>query len=455
MISQTGIRRSLRLGVPSYRDADELEVSGLGAGGEIVRLADGTYRLEAQGQSAVGRLVDGGFEVTAADGTVYRLGVTAQGRKASGTQVASWYLEEVRHVSGQTIEYRYQQAGGEVYLSEVLWGPMVSGARAFRAEVRYETRPDAVVSYRTGFRVESAQRVDQIVVWSFGGRQRVIDLTYESGFALSRLRSVRVTSPDGLEALPQLTFHYAAATSAAMQTVPNVSGWVLNGSGTSLFDVDDDGVMDLLRLTSTGHSYRRNLGGSFDVVRTVPGAAGASLTSVRLLDLTGDSGAEMVWQQGTQWKVFQLAGSGVTDKTWVTLGNWAGATNLPLSSVAVADLDGDFRMDVLQVSGGSMQVRMGSEAGLGAPVLMGAIDPGRPTATAWPTPSTCRARRCTSTSARATAASRSTATSPIRGRERSISRSSGWAISIATASWIWRSCGPATWRGIAAWPTAR
>jgi RHS repeat-associated protein len=379
MLSQTGIRRSLRLGVPSYTDADELEVSGLGAGGEIVRLADGTYRLEAQGQSAVGRMIDGGFEVTAADGTVYRLGVTALGRKAAGAQVASWYLEEVRNVSGQTIEYRYQQAGGEVYLSEVLWGPMVNGARAFRAEVRYETRPDAVVSYRTGFRVESAQRIDKIVVWSFGGPQRVIDLSYEAGFALSRLSSVRVTSPDGLDVLPQLSLRYMAATSGVMQTVPNVSGWVLNGNGTSLFDVDDDGVMDLLRLTTTGHSYRRNLGGSFDVARAVPGAAGASLTSVRLLDLTGDSGAEMVWQQGTQWKVFQLAGSNVADKNWVPLGNWAGATNLPLSSVAVADLDGDFRMDVLQVSGSSMQVRMGSESGLGAAVLMGAIDPARPT----------------------------------------------------------------------------
>jgi hypothetical protein len=164
LLSQTGIRRSLRLGVPTYTDADELEISGLGAGGEIVRLADGTYRLEAQGQSAVGQLVNGGFEVTAADGTVYRLGVTAAGRKASGSQVASWYLEEVRHVSGQTIEYRYQQALGEVYLSEVLWGPMINGARAFRAEVRYEARPDAVVSYRTGFRVESGQRVDKVVI---------------------------------------------------------------------------------------------------------------------------------------------------------------------------------------------------------------------------------------------------------------------------------------------------
>lgn len=376
-LSQTGIRRSLRLGVPSYTDADELEVSGLGDGGEMVRLPDGTYRLEAQGQTAIGRLVDGGFEVTSADGTVYRLGVTALGRKASGTQVASWYLEEVRHVSGQTIEYRYQQAGGEVYLSEVLWGPMVSGARAYRAEVRYEARPDAVVSYRTGFRVESAQRIDKIVVWSFGGQQRVVDLSYEANFALSRLSSVRVTSPDGLEALPQLSFHYAAATSAAMQTVPNVTGWTLNANGTSLFDVDDDGVMDLLRLTSTGHSYRRNLGGSFDVARTVPGAAGASLTSVRLLDLTGDSGAEMVWQQGSQWRVFQLAGSGVADKNWVSLGNWAGATSLQLASVAVADLDGDYRMDVLQVAGNSIQVRMGSESGLGAMEQLGAIDPAR------------------------------------------------------------------------------
>src|SRR4029079_814414 len=120
----------------------------------------------------------------------------------------------------------------------------------------------------------------------------------------------------------------------------------------------DDGAMDLLRLTSSGHSYRRNLGGRFDAPRAVSGADGASLDKVRLLDLTGDSGAEMVWQQGTQWKVFQLGGDDATSRSWSPLGTGAGAANVSLSSVAVADLNGDYQMDVLSVSGTRIQVRM-------------------------------------------------------------------------------------------------
>lgn len=383
-LSQAGVRRSTRLGVPAYDATDELEIVGLGNGGELVRLADGTYRFEGQGHSALGQLVpDGsnhGFVLTAADGTIYRLGTSASGRKASasGAQVAFWYLQEVQNVAGQTIEYRYSQSGGEVYLSEILWGPSIAGVRAFRAEMIYESRADSVVSYRTGARVESAQRLDKIKVWSYGGVQRIVDLSYEENFAISRLSQVKVTSADGLDALPPLNFTYATAGGAAVQTMADTNGWALNASGTSLFDVDDDGVMDLLRLTTAGHSYRRNLGDRFDVARPVPGADGATLANVRLLDLTGDSGAEMVWQQGSNWKVFQLGGTTALDKSWTALGNWGGATSLPLSTVAVADLDGDYRMDVLQPSGTTnILVRMGIDSGLAPSVRLAAIDPVR------------------------------------------------------------------------------
>jgi RHS repeat-associated protein len=376
-LSQAGIRRSTRLGVPSYTAADELELVGMGGGDELVHLADGSYRVEGQGNGTTGREVDGGFELTDPDGTVYRFGTTAAGRKASGNNVSFWYLEEVRDLIGQTIVYRYRAAAGEVYLDRIEWGPEVDGAGAFAAELVYGARADAVVSYRTGFRVEAAQRLDQIKVWSFGEVQRVMTLAYDDSFALTRLAEVTVTSADGSAALPPLSFSYAAASGAQLTAVTGTDGWALNLAGTSLFDVDDDGAMDLLRLATGGHSYRRNLGGRFDVVRAVAGADGAALDNVRLLDLTGDSGAEMVWQQGTQWKVFQLGGPDAATRRWQALGNWSGAQSVALATVAVADLDGDYRMDVLQVSGTRIQVRMGTESGLAEAVRFPAIDPAR------------------------------------------------------------------------------
>jgi len=376
MLSQPGIRRSLRLGVPFYDTRDELEIVALGGGGQLVALPGGDYRAEGQGNSFTGRAVDGGFELAGPDGKVYRFGVTAAGRKASGSRVAAWYLEQVRDVAGQTIDYHYRQDLGEVYLDSITWGPTAGTDPAFRAELVYEPRADSVVSYRTGFRVESAQRLSRIRVWSFGAIQRVMTLGYDASFALSRLAGVQLTSADGADAMPPLTFHYAAATTGTITAVPDVTGWGLNLSGTSLFDVDGDGAMDLLRLTATGHSYRRNLGGRFDVARPISGAAGASLDQVRLLDLTGDSGGELVWQQGSQWSVFQLTGA-AQNRSWTSLGSWSGAQNVSLSQVTVADLNGDYLMDVVSVSGSSIQVRFGTTTGLAAPVLRGAIDPTR------------------------------------------------------------------------------
>lgn len=83
-LSQAGIRRSLRLGVPSYDARDELELIGIGGGGQLVALAGGEYRVEGFANGYTGRAVDGGFELVDPDGRVRRFGTTAAGRKASG-----------------------------------------------------------------------------------------------------------------------------------------------------------------------------------------------------------------------------------------------------------------------------------------------------------------------------------------------------------------------------------
>jgi YD repeat-containing protein len=369
-LSQAGIRRSLRLGVPRYDATDEIELVGL-SGGQVVALASGELRIEGGGNAFTGRMVSGGYELTDPDGRVYRFGTTAAARKASGAMVSTWYLEEVRDVAGNSVAYQYATDKGEVYLAAIEWGPTVGAARAFRAALEYEARADAVVSYRTGFRVESARRLARVKVWSFGAIQRVVELGYDGQFALTRVKSVRVTSADGSEALPETRFTYAAAEPAAQQQLSGLGGWALNALGTSLFDIDSDGAVDLLRLTSTGHSWRRNTGGVFASPAPVPGAAGAALDRVRLVDLDGDSLAEMLVQQGSQWVVHRLDRASAS---WLPLGPLGGSSGVSLTGVAIADINGDQRMDVLSPFGDRIQIRLGGDAGLGAPVNRPAID---------------------------------------------------------------------------------
>ena len=127
---QVSVRRSLRLGVPSYTNADELELVGL-PGGTLVSIGNGQYRAEGQGNSIRGVAVDGGFELVDATGTRYRLGTSDASRLASGVLVAGWYLERVTDVAGHVIDYSYERRGGELYLTAITWG----GDNAFRAEL--------------------------------------------------------------------------------------------------------------------------------------------------------------------------------------------------------------------------------------------------------------------------------------------------------------------------------
>jgi RHS repeat-associated protein len=370
-LSQAGVRRSLRLGIPAYDATDEIELVGLGAGGQIVALANGELRVEGHGNAFTGRTVDGGYELTDADGKVYRFGTTASTRKASGPLVSAWLLEEVRDPGGNTVAYQYVTHEGELHLAAIEWGPTVDGARAFRAALEYDDRSDAVVSFRTGFRVESGKRLARVKVWSFGAVQRVVEIGYDDQFALTRVASVRVTSADGSEELPLTRFTYATTDGGAQTQVTGLAGWALNVQGTSLFDVDNDGAMDLLRLTTNGHSWRRNLGGQFTTAAPMTGAAGSSLSLARLVDLDGDSVAEMLLQSGSQWIAHKLDRPSAS---WVPLGPLVGSGNLSLTNVTIADLNGDQRMDVLASAGSQIQVRLGTAAGLAAPFNQPRID---------------------------------------------------------------------------------
>ena len=348
-LSQPGIRRSLRLGVPRYDASDELELVGLGAGGRVLHALGIGWFIEKQAKAIEGEELTGGFRFVDADGRVYLFGTTPEGRKASGPKTSFWYLEKVTDVAGNELIYHYRQSLGEVYLESIEWGPMVNGARSFSAALEYEPRTDVVVSHRTGFKVVSAERLAHVRITSYGLAQRVVNLEYENvdtptSFPLTRVKSVQVTSADGVESLPETRFTYAAPQAGQVTEALGMDGWGLNLNGVSLFDVDDDGAMDLLRLSSSGHRWRRNLGGQFGPPQILGGADTASLSGVRLVDLDGDSVAELVWQQGSLWKVYALDPAAGGWQAPITL---TGTDGLTLGNVTICDLNGDQLMDVV------------------------------------------------------------------------------------------------------------
>ena len=104
----------------------------------------------------------------------------------NGQNTYAWYAQFVQYPSGQSIALEYTHDRGQIYLDRMSWGP----SSVLSAELAYQARPDPVASYRSGFRVETQQRLAEVEVQAFGQVARSYELAYDETFPLSRLQSI-------------------------------------------------------------------------------------------------------------------------------------------------------------------------------------------------------------------------------------------------------------------------
>jgi len=379
-LGRIAIQRSTREGVPSYGSGDTFEIVGVG-GGRLVPddKRPGVYWVEGQGDSVRVEYVAPGWRVHDGKGTLYILGMSEEARVQEGAKVYAWNVQEVRDITRrQGIHFKYERSGNNLYLKRITWGPQ-AGDKGYRLDVQLEPRPDIVTSWRSGFEMKMDRRVAALEVESFGQRLRRYELTYEDeqisqpAVRLSRLKRVvvsgLVTSAGELE-LPPLDFGYVANTPATVTQLHDTSYWQLNERGTSFFDVDGDGMADLLRLEQGNHVWKKNLGGRFSSPRPLPGVGDVDLEAVRLMDLDGDARPELVRIVDDTWRVYSLDGSG-NDWRWKPRGQWPGTGTVPLKGAGVvfADINGDGSTDVIEGAAGTIGIRFDSRAGGLSPIV--------------------------------------------------------------------------------------
>jgi len=392
------IKRSTRLGPPTYTDADELELAGIGGGGRLIYLDSGPYqgeyRVEGQGQSVRVEYIPATptappyFEVTTADGTSFTLDErecrppAMEGDTECPNGVFAWYVSSVTQLGGESGVFTYDNDGGHKRLTKMEWTPLdgTPTTYAYEAEFTYGTRRDRVLSYRAGFPQTINTRLEQITVRSFDNVRRRYELSYQDEGAfgeplhLTRLQQITVKGADGL-ALPSVTFHYGGDTDPNPTAVlaEGTGGWRLGTRGVTLQDVDGDGLSDLARYTPEQRSWRKNYGGVFEQTpEPLTGAANVHLDDLRLMDLDGDLLAEMVYIVNDTWRVYHLDG---TDYVGGEI--WPGSATIPLAAndTMLADINGDSRTDVFRATFYGTTLAMGGDLALAAPVSRPLISP--------------------------------------------------------------------------------
>ncbi|HMR78931.1 MAG TPA: FG-GAP-like repeat-containing protein, partial [Polyangiaceae bacterium] len=241
------------------------------------------------------------WRVQSKDGTTLELGVPLDGsgytdalesNPSAPNEVFRWnlvreydtYTEDGTESGAplNTVVYRYLKDGNSVYVSDIydtspVDQPVLTanefGRYAHRTHLTWETRTDPTVSYRSGYRMEQNLRLSRVTVSSapYGneGRQflRAYQLTYDDRYHVSLLDSVQIfgrceqpqsetEAPDPkCSNLPPMRFGYSHVgdpvdefepVGGSLQALENAPPVAISDSQTDLFDVNSDGLPDVV-----------------------------------------------------------------------------------------------------------------------------------------------------------------------------------------------------------------
>lgn len=177
------IERSTRFGVPTYTTSDGYTLVLNGAHELVYISADSRYHTRDESYLRI--LYDAYLDywrVTSKDGTEYRFGNGDNARAAAidGSGTRRWLLSGVTDTHGNQMAVLYLNDGvtGAVYPDTITYTYNVGLTTYRTVKFMYETRPDAVTSYRSGSPVTLDKQLAYIDVKMNGAMVRRYELAY-------------------------------------------------------------------------------------------------------------------------------------------------------------------------------------------------------------------------------------------------------------------------------------
>ncbi|MBI4597113.1 MAG: glycohydrolase toxin TNT-related protein [Candidatus Omnitrophica bacterium] len=254
------IERSTKNGVPKYDGSDVFSFVFQGVASDLVQIPDGTYRAKDEGLFLrVESKGTSGWEARDKSGTRYLFGQTAASQIVSTGKAFRWALDKVSDVHGNTVTYSYATDQGQLYLSQIRYtGHEPTGlAPSNQVDFTLEARPDAELSYRSGFPITTAKRLKTIeakaTVSGAVSLARRYQLAYTASARTGRslLTGFVQFGTDGTTSLPATAFTYASTTAPAypVTTASANLKFLLTG------DVDGNGTAEFLNFDPAAGSW--------------------------------------------------------------------------------------------------------------------------------------------------------------------------------------------------------
>ena len=218
-LTTSSIQHSTKKGVPKYDNTDTFVFASSGSSGELVLVntAAGEYRQKIETGFMKYVYDSVGFKWTVWDksGTKYTFGSSVDSRLVDSAQakIFAWFLDRVEDVYGNAVLFTYEKDGGQVYMSKVEYTANASVTPALTADKRvefiYEGRPDIQHNYRSGWDVQTAKRLKDILVKVDGALVWCYSVGYELSADTNRSLLNQITLFDGAgNSLPPKKFKY-------------------------------------------------------------------------------------------------------------------------------------------------------------------------------------------------------------------------------------------------------
>lgn len=178
------------------------------------------------------------------NGTRYLFGSASQSQLAATTSASNvyrWYLDEIRDTNNNYVKYTYSRDGNQLYPSQITYTGSGTTDGPFTITFTTASRPDPIIDYRPGFRVETTSRITQIRANISGSMVRQYDFSYTSGNNTKRslLSSIQQSGngDSGTTTLPPIAFSYISTTTQFVTTGGLIGpAWIAapgNGNGVN------------------------------------------------------------------------------------------------------------------------------------------------------------------------------------------------------------------------------